>query len=137
MPSGVEQTVLTVYLALWGLAPLSSPCGAETPRGARTRVQRGHLHPHLVGPGLLRHDDGPGVAGSEVYFARYLDWLVTTPPLLLALYWTATFRAKTIHSARKRFSVFVILRFNGIPDLVRACKPEPRRAFRHLGRPER
>jgi bacteriorhodopsin len=43
----------------------------------------------MTGQGIVE------VGGREVYVARYLDWVVTTPLLLMALYWTATFRAKT------------------------------------------
>jgi bacteriorhodopsin len=32
------------------------------------------------------------VAGQIVHYARYIDWIVTTPLLLLALSWTAMFR---------------------------------------------
>jgi bacteriorhodopsin len=52
----------------------------------------------LTGQGIVE------VGGREVYVARYLDWTVTTPLLLLALFWTATHRA-----AERRYTLAGLL----------------------------
>jgi len=52
------------------------------------------------------------VGGTEVYYARYLDWIITTPLLLLALAWTAMYRApkkdKTLIAALMGTDAFMI-----------------------------
>lgn len=43
----------------------------------------------MVLPGAVLEQGKIEVAGQITYFARYIDWVVTTPLLLLALSWTA------------------------------------------------
>lgn len=52
----------------------------------------------LTGQGIAEID------GREVYYARYLDWVVTTPLLLTALYWTAHYRVE-----HKRYTTLAVL----------------------------
>ncbi|WP_102128497.1 bacteriorhodopsin [Deinococcus planocerae] len=53
------------------------------------------------------------IGGTEVYYARYFDWVITTPLLLLALAWTAMHRAprkdKTLIAALMGTDAFMIL----------------------------
>lgn len=46
----------------------------------------------MVLPGAVLEQGKIPVAGQITHFARYLDWIVTTPLLLLALSWTAMHR---------------------------------------------
>lgn len=65
------------------------------------------------------------VAGQITYYARYLDWVVTTPLLLLALALTAMFRQekdKTLIAALIAADVFMIL-----TGLIADLSPAPAR----------
>ena len=99
MPTGTEQTALAVYLALMGAGALLFAVWSRNPRGVPAHEYGVAIFiPIWSGLAYFATMTGQGVteiAGREVYFARYLDWVVTTPLLLMALFWTATFRVKT------------------------------------------
>ena len=99
MPSGTEQLALGVYLALMGAGALLFAVWSRNPKGVPAHEYGVAIFiPIWSGLAYFATMTGQGVAeiaGREVYFARYLDWVVTTPLLLLALFWTATHRAKT------------------------------------------
>jgi bacteriorhodopsin len=97
MPSGSEQAALALYLVLMGSGALLFVAWSRNPRGVPSHEYGVAIFvPIWSGLAYLATMTGQGVIevnGREVYLARYLDWLVTTPLLLLALFWTATFRA--------------------------------------------
>ena len=99
MPTGTEQTALAVYLALMGAGALLFAVWSRNPHGVPAHEYGVAIFiPIWSGLAYFATMTGQGVteiAGREVYFARYLDWVVTTPLLLMALFWTATFRVKT------------------------------------------
>ena len=99
MPSDTEQTALGVYLALMGAGALLFAVWSRDPKGVPAHEYGVAIFiPVWSGLAYFATMTGQGVVeigGREVYFARYLDWVVTTPLLLLALFWTATFRART------------------------------------------
>jgi bacteriorhodopsin len=98
MPSPTEQTALLVYLVLMGCGALLFAAWSRNPKGVPAHEYAVAIFiPIWSGLAYLSMLTGQGiveVAGREVYLARYLDWLVTTPLLLLALFWTATHRAR-------------------------------------------
>ena len=99
MPTGTEQVALAVYLVLMGAGALLFTLWSRNPKGVPAHEYAVAIFiPIWSGLAYFATLTGQGVAdfgGREVYFARYLDWVVTTPLLVLALFWTATFRAGT------------------------------------------
>ncbi|MGR3486245.1 MAG: bacteriorhodopsin [Paracoccaceae bacterium] len=99
MPSGTEQTALIVYLALMAAGALLFWTWSRDPKGVPAHEYGVAIFiPIWSGLAYFATMTGQGIveiAGREVYVARYLDWVVTTPLLLLALFWTATLRVKT------------------------------------------
>jgi bacteriorhodopsin len=99
MPSSTEQTALAVYLVLMGAGALLFTIWSRDPKDVPAHEYGVAIFiPIWSGLAYFATMTGQGiveVAGREVYVARYLDWVVTTPLLLLALYWTATYRVRT------------------------------------------
>ena len=99
MPSGTEQTALFTYLVLMGAGALLFAIWSRDPKGVPAHEYGVAIFiPIWSGLAYFATMTGQGIVeinGREVYFARYLDWVVTTPLLLMALYWTATHRART------------------------------------------
>ena len=96
--------------------------GLAVAGGRRTQDEEGHTQVHVVvlvlaALAYFAMATGQGVvtlpSGREFAFARYLDWSVTTPLLLLGLAMTA------LHGAHRR------------PGLVAALRPYAARAV-HL-----
>lgn len=99
MPDPSEQIALTAYLVLMGAGALLFAFWSRDPKGVPAHEYGVAIFiPIWSGLAYFATMTGQGVfevGGREVYVARYLDWVVTTPLLLLALFWTATYRAKT------------------------------------------
>ena len=96
MPS--ETTLLYFYVACMAAGALIVALWAREPRGVhREEYLVAILIPVWSGIAYLAMAFGLGtveVAGQTTYWARYADWVVTTPLLLFALSMTAMHRLK-------------------------------------------
>lgn len=117
MDPNLERTLHWVYVACMAAGVLYFWFLSRDPRGVPRYEYLTALMIALVsGTVYMAVALGYGktvVGGTEVYYARYLDWVVTTPLLLLALAWTAMYRSshkdKTLIAALMGTDVFMIL----------------------------
>ncbi|WP_169726672.1 bacteriorhodopsin, partial [Deinococcus murrayi] len=97
MDPNLERTLHWVYVACMAAGVLYFWFLSRDPRGVPRYEYLTALMIALVsGTVYMAVALGYGktvVGGTEVYYARYLDWVVTTPLLLLALAWTAMYRS--------------------------------------------
>lgn len=97
-PSAGQSLALSLYVACMAGGALLFYTWSRSPRGVpQYEYAIATFIPVWSGLAYLAIAFGQGtvvVAGSPVHVARYLDWLVTTPLLLLALALTAMFRSE-------------------------------------------
>ncbi len=93
-----EQTYLYIYVACMAAGALLFSIWARDPKGVhREEYLVAILIPVWSGLAYLAMASGLGtveIAGQTTYWARYVDWVVTTPLLLVALFLTATHRLR-------------------------------------------
>lgn len=108
MATGTEITGLWLYVALMAAGAILFVVWSRNPRGVpQSEYLVAAFIPIWSGLAYFTLITGQGIVeinGREVYLARYLDWIVTTPLLLLVLGWTAMHRLKN-----KRYTLIATL----------------------------
>lgn len=97
-PTGATEPALWLYVACMAAGALLFTSWSRNPRGVpQYEYVVATFIPVWSGLAYLAILLGQGsivIGGNTVHVARYLDWLVTTPLLLLTLAFTAMFRAE-------------------------------------------
>ena len=93
---GYETTLYVIYITCMALGALTFVIWSRNPKGVpATEYLIATLIPIWSGLAYLAMALGLGqveIDGQITFWARYADWIVTTPLLLLALSWTAMCR---------------------------------------------
>jgi bacteriorhodopsin len=112
----VQQLLIWGYVALMGAGALAFWMMSRRPAGVPgLEYMVALLIPVWSGAAYMAMGAGQAtveVAGRTVYYARYIDWAVTTPLLLLALALTAMYRgpkSKTLIAGLMASDVIMIL----------------------------